>query len=290
MPSSRSEALAGVSVALLESRMSGEMGDLVRRYGGTPRFVPTVRETPIDCRGPVASFLRTLETAAGLVIVFMTGVGVNVLFDEAERQGQLSFLLEALSHATLVCRGPKPSAALKRRGLTPTLSAREPYTTVELLEVLEHRNLWNRHVVLVHYGERSDLFARALRAWGALLDEMCLYEWQLPEDTRPMMALVEDVVAGRVDTVVFTSQIQGRHLLQVAVETGDSASLIDALNTRTVVAAVGPVCRAALEEAGITPHVVPTNPKMGPLIAALAEHFSALRTPQVANAITKVTK
>ncbi len=55
---------------------------------------------------------------------------------------------------------------------------------------------------------------------------------------------------------------------------GAEAALIDALNSRVVVAAVGPVCRAALEEAGIRPHVVPTNPKMGPLIAALAEHCS----------------
>ena len=166
--------------------------------------------------------------------MFLTGVGANALFDEAERQGRLSFLLESLSQATLVCRGPKPSAALKRRGLTPTLSAREPYTTSRTCSRrFEHRDLRNRHVVLVHYGERNDLFARALRARGAWLDELCLYEWQLPEDTRPMMVLVEDVVAGRVDTVVFTSQIQGRHLLQMAAEMGVRASFIDALNTQT---------------------------------------------------------
>jgi hypothetical protein len=91
MSPSKSDALAGVSVVLLESRMSREMGDLVRRYGGAPRFVPAVRETPIECRGPVASFLRTLETAAARVVVFLTAVGANVLFDEAERQDGFRF-------------------------------------------------------------------------------------------------------------------------------------------------------------------------------------------------------
>ncbi len=95
-----------------------------------------------------------------------------------------------------------------------------------------------------------------------------------------MKALVEDVVAGRADAIVFTSQIQGRHLLQVAEELGVRERFIQALNTQTIVASVGPVCSAALEDAGITPHVVPVNPKMGPLIASLAECVSA--RPRVA--------
>ena len=37
-------SLNGTRVALLESRMSGELADLVRRHGGEPRCVPAVRE------------------------------------------------------------------------------------------------------------------------------------------------------------------------------------------------------------------------------------------------------
>jgi uroporphyrinogen-III synthase len=273
MTTPKSGALAGVRVALLEARMSGEMGELVRRHGGLPRSAPAVRETAIDCREPVAAFLTTLTSPDPLIVVFLTGVGASTLFDEAERQGALPFLVDSLSRATLVCRGPKPTAALKRRGLTPTLIAREPFTSAEVLDALDGRELNQARVVLIHYGERSDSLAAALRARGARLDELVLYEWQLPEDTQPMVDLVGDVLTGKVDSVVFTSQIQSRHLLQIAAAMGLDAALIDALNTRVVVAAVGPVCRAALEESGIMPHVVPTHPKMGPLITALAEYF-----------------
>ena len=257
--------------------MSGEMGELVRRLGGIPRFAPAVRETSVDCREPVAAFLRALESAAPPVIVFLTGVAVNALFEEAERQGRVAFLLESLSCATLACRGPKPVAALKRRGISPSVCAREPFTSEELLSALNAYDLRNLQVVLFHYGERNDTLVREFRARGAQVTDLCLYEWQLPEDTKPMTVLIEDVLAGHVDTLVFTSQIQGRHLLQIARGMGAEAALIDALNSRVVVAAVGPVCRAALEDAGIRPHVVPTNPKMGPLIAALGEYFAALR-------------
>ena len=275
MTTLRSGALAGVRVALLEARMSGEMGELVRRHGGLPRFAPAVRETSIDCREPVAAFLNTLASPAPRIIVFLTGAGANALFDEAERQAWLPFLLESMSRATLVCRGPKPVAALKRRGLTPTLVARDPFTSAEVLDALDACELNQARVVLIHYGERNDRLAAALRARGACLDELCLYEWQLPEDTQPMIDLVGDVQAGAVDAVVFTSQVQGRHLLQIAAAMGAEATLIEALNTNVVVAAVGPVCQAALEESGIVPDVVPTNPKMGPLVTALAEYFRA---------------
>jgi hypothetical protein len=51
-------------------------------------------------------------------------------------------------------------------------------------------------------------------------------------------------------------------------------AVVQALNGEVIVAAVGPICSTALTEAGVRPHVVPENPKMGPLVAALANYFS----------------
>jgi uroporphyrinogen-III synthase len=93
---------------------------------------------------------------------------------------------------------------------------------------------------------------------------------------------VERVVAGEVEAVAFTSQVQVRHLLQVAALSGRAGALVAALNLRCVVAAVGPTCAAALEAAGVAPRVVPSNPKMGPMVVALAEHLERLRSaPEV---------
>jgi uroporphyrinogen-III synthase len=270
---SKSEALRGLRVALLESRMGGEMAELVRRHGGIPRHVPSVRESPMDCTETVAQFLNRLETPGPRAIVFLTGSGATALFREADRQARLPSLLESLARATLVCRGPKPSAALKRVGLAATVSAADPYTSREVVEALDHHiDLRDIEVTLVHYGERNETLADDLRARGARLNELCLYQWLLPDDTQPMKDLIQDVMAGEVDAVVFTSQIQGRHLLRIAAEMDVAGSFVAAMTTKVIVAAVGPVCQAALADAGIKPHVVPDNPKMGPLVLALADH------------------
>jgi uroporphyrinogen-III synthase len=65
-----------------------------------------------------------------------------------------------------------------------------------------------------------------------------------------------------------------RHLLQVAGEIGRRDMLLHALARGPIIAAIGPTCAEALESAGITPHVVPDPPKMGPLLSALATRLA----------------
>ena len=85
--------------------------------------------------------------------------------------------------------------------------------------------------------------------------------------------MVRDIIDGLFAAVAFTSQVQVQHLFRVALEAGRAEELKHALKTRIVVAAVGPTCAAAVREFGITPDVVPVQPKMGPMVEALALHL-----------------
>ena len=257
--------------------MGSELAELVRRHGGVVRAAPAVREAPLDCAGIVADFLNRLETPARRVHVFLTGAGATALLQETERQGRLPLVIESLKRGTIVCRGPKPTAALKRYGISPNLSAASPYTSIELLEAMAGIDLVDVEVSVVHYGERSEALAGALRLRGAVLNELCVYEWRLPDDIGPLQDLARALVTDQSDAVIFTSQVQWKHLLHVASGLGLADAMVQALRTHVVVAAVGPICSAALIETGIHPQVVPDNPKMGRLVTALAQHFSARR-------------
>lgn len=265
-------SLNGARVALLEARMSSELADLIRRYGGEPLSAPAVREHALESGEQVDDFINHLSRSLLQVVVFLTGVGAMTLFREAERLGRLPELLTALKSATTVCRGPKPTAALKRTGVQISLGVREPYTTTEILEAMTELDLKGKGVAVVHYGERNVMLTEALRSQGALLEELCLYEWLMPEDLGPLKNMVQEIINGRIDAVAFTSQIQVRHLFQVAADLGQSHELAQAMKTKTVVAAVGPTCAASLQELGVMPQVVPEHPKMVPMIVALADY------------------
>ena len=266
----------GARIALLEARMGSEMGELVRRMGGTPVLAPSVREVPRDAE--TNAFLDAFIAGRFSLVIFLTGVGALALLRNAERRGQLADMLAVLKQMTIVCRGPKPTAVVKRYGLPAPIVPQRPFTSTELLAAIQDIDLAGRHVALVHYGERNDTLGDALRARGALVGEVCPYEWALPEDIEPLRTLARDP-ARLVDAIAFTSQVQVRHLFAVAAEMGLGQQLTTALNDDIIVAAVGPVCADALKELGVTPDVQPADPKMGPLLVALADYIELTREP-----------
>ena len=264
--------LSGARVGLLESRMSGELAELVRRMGGTPVVAPSVRE--VAHREETARFVDLLVTGRFAVVILLTGVATSAILREAERLGRLNEALDALCRATLVCRGPKPTAVAKRYGLDVDVVPRRPCTTKELLDAMTSGGVEvaGRDVAVAHSGEPNTALADALRERGARLTEVCPYEWALPDDTGPLRSLVGDLAA-HVDAIAFTSQIQVRNLFAIADEMGLRERVARVLNEDVIVAAVGPVCAHALKQMGVTPDVQPADPKMGPLIDALADYI-----------------
>jgi uroporphyrinogen-III synthase len=195
--------------------------------------------------------------------------------------GRKHDLIRGLGSVAIVSRGPKPAAALAALGLRATHSTPSPHTTAELLGVLEPLPLAKAGMGVVHYGERNETVTTALRARGASVRELVLYEWRLPDDVTPLRTLVGQILAGEVDAVAFTTQVQVRHLFEVA--DGLGPALAEALDRRVVTGAVGPTCAAALRALGVHDLVVPDNPKLGPLLTGLASRLAA-RRPRAAEA------
>ncbi len=271
--------LDGMRVALLEARAAEPLSVLIRHLGGAPVCVPAVLEQPALTGAELPALLSWLGDAEAPVVLCSTGTGVTALFDEARRWGVVTRLTGLLRRSILVARGPKPVAALKREGLAPTVEVGDPYTQAELLEALARLELAERPVMLLHHGERNVELVKALQQWHASLYEVVLYAWRLPEDTRPLCGLVEELIDGRIGAVAFTSQIQARHLFEVAEGTGRAGDLVQALRNKVVVAAVGPTCARVLIELGVPPAVVPSPPKMGPMASALARYVEERRRP-----------
>ena len=260
-------------VALLETRMSRELARLVEKHGGQPLCVPAVRETRELTPDSAQALITELVSGAHDITVFMTGAAVSLLFEVAEQLGRRPDLVAGLRRTTTVSRGPKPTAALRGFGVVPTLTAREAFTSAEVIDAFASIEVAGQRVLLFHYGERSEALAETLVARQAVLSEQWVYRWRLPEDASGLEKLVSSIVAGAVDALAITCQIQFRHLFQVAERLGRERELVHALNEHVVVAAVGPTCHAILQAHGVDVHVIPDHPKMGPLIVALMRHL-----------------
>ncbi|HEY3850204.1 MAG TPA: uroporphyrinogen-III synthase [Steroidobacteraceae bacterium] len=257
-------------VAILETRTGEHLAELVSRQGALPMRAPALEEMPDVDSDRLAALLDASAAPPFTMAIFQTGVGTRALFEAAEGLGSTPALMNMLDRAVVVVRGPKPLGELNSRGVRIDIRAAAPFTTDTVLEAVTGVSLERGRVLVQRYGEANPKLCDSLRARGAAVEEIATYRWALPEDTAPLMRLIEAMAASKVDAVVFTSAVQVRNLYAVADRINRGAQLAGLLNAR-VVASIGPVCTAALAEYGVRPTFEADPPKLGPLLHGLAE-------------------
>jgi uroporphyrinogen-III synthase len=260
--------MRGKHIAVLESRLGKQLAELVAQRGGVPFHAPALAELPDLDAGKIAALVRSLEARAAKLAVFQTGVGTKALFNATDASGLTSKLLENLGRMTVAARGPKPTAALRARGVRIDRSAADPFTTREVLESIKDVPLKGERVIVQRYGVANTELDHALGARGAEVIEIPTYRWSLPADTAPLVELIAKLERGEMQAVVFTNAEQARNLFLVSENLNKTEVLRSALN-RTLVASIGPVASAALREAGVKVGLESSPPKLGALLAAL---------------------
>ena len=100
-----SSPLAGLVVAIFESRMAGATADLIARHGGIPLAAPALREVPLGENHEVTIFAHKLMGDELDVVIFETGVGVR-------------YLAQAIEPGCRARPGSKPRAGPGRRART----------------------------------------------------------------------------------------------------------------------------------------------------------------------------
>lgn len=265
--------MQGKTVAVLESRLGKQLVELIMKRGGRPLHAPALSEVPDVDPGFVAGLVTDLQSHPAKIAIFQTGVGTHALFNATDALGITADLLGQLAQMTVVARGPKPTGALRSRGVRIDLSAEDPFTTAEVLQALQTVELAGKRVIVQRYGVTNVELEQALRERGAQVIEIPTYRWALPQDTRPLVALMEALEQGTVDAVMFTNAAQVHNLFSIAEQQQRMDELKAALD-RTLVASIGPVCSDALRKFGVQIGLEPHPPKLGPLVSALEQALS----------------
>jgi uroporphyrinogen-III synthase len=260
-------------IAILESRLGEQLSDLVKKRGGVPFHAPALAELPDLDPEKIRALVQSLEQQPAKLFIFQTGVGTRALFAVLDTLRLSGNFLQMLEKAIVAARGPKPTGALRARGVRIDRSAADPFTTKEVLLSVGDVPVEKSRVIIQRHGSVNIELDRALEARGAQVAEIPTYRWALPADTTPLESLVGALERGEIDAAVFTNAEQARNLFAVAAKLDREASLKTALN-RTLVASIGPVASAALRELSVNVGLESKPPKLGALMSALESALS----------------
>src|SRR5438034_629170 len=103
--------------------------------------------------------------------------------------------------------------ARHRNGATDPQSGWRPLRRA-LLAALE--GTVAQRIAVQEYGRPAVELVEALRARGAEVTPVRIYQWDLPEDVEPLREAARRLAAGAFDVVLFTTAIQMVHLARVA--------------------------------------------------------------------------
>jgi len=222
-----------------------------------------MREVPLEQNAAALAFAEDLFQGKLDMIILLTGVGTRLLNQVIETRWPAGAFAEALRGTAVVARGPKPMAVMREWGVPVAVVVPEPNTWREILAATEGRA--EKRVAVQEYGRPSEELTDGLRARGAEVTSVQVYQWALPEDVGPLQEAVRRLAAGEIDVLLVTSSAQVEHLLKVAADVGLEDEVRKACG-RVVMASIGPTTSETLAELGFRADFEPSHPKMGLLV------------------------
>ena len=268
---------AGLRVLALESRRAAELSKLISIYKGLPIIAPAMKEVPLESNSEALAFAARLFAGDFDMVIFLTGAGARALLGVVESAYQRDDYAAALQRIKVVARGPKPIAALREIGVTPSLSVPEPNTWRELLGALDDSlqsaegiRLNGARVAVQEYGVSNPELLDGLEKRGAAVTRVPVYQWALPDDLGPLQAAIHSLAEGKMNVVLFTTSVQAVHLFQVALAMDLEKEMRAGLE-RAMVASIGPTTSEELSRLRIRVDLEPSHPKMGFLVKEAAE-------------------
>lgn len=263
-------SLTNKKIVIAGSRKTAEMSVMIEKKGGIPLSRPlqeTVKKTPEEMKSTIEHIIENGTDWS----LFTTGIGTEAVFQAAETLGLATPLHQSLAASNIAARGYKTIQALKKAGLPPVVEDGDG-TNAGLLEALAKADLSGQRVLLQLHGERVPLLENGLAQKGAAVTTILPYETIVP-DRAIVAQLVEEVITGEVDAVLFTATPQVRVLFKEAAAAGKKDALAAAFQERVVAGSVGKVTSGSLSEYGVTRIIAPELERMGALIVAVDSYF-----------------
>jgi uroporphyrinogen-III synthase len=265
------DRLNGYRILILETREEAQFSKLLVEQGAEVVQCPmfTIHDAPDPA--PVEAWIRRAIDEPLDDLVLMTGEGLRRIMKLARARGLDTALVAALAKARKFTRGPKPGKALREIGLEAQQTTEKP-TTDGVIEMLARLNLKGRRLGLQLYPDKDhSALTGALAAQGAAVDSVLPYVYDSKAADANIVAAIDDMAEGRIDSIALTNLGQVRRLIEAAKAHGSEPRLRSGLE-RTLIASVGPAVSGELAAHGLRTDVSPADEAyfMRPLISAMA--------------------
>jgi uroporphyrinogen III methyltransferase / synthase len=236
--------LAGrIVVVTRPQAQAAALADPLAELGAEVLLAPTIRIAPTHLNDQIRAAVRAVRQYD--LVVFTSA---NAVREFTARLHECGGTVHTLGGALVAVVGPATAAAAHESGMEPALMAEE-FVAEGLLAALDERDvaLAGARVLLPRAAEARDVLLETLRARGATVDVLTVYETQ----PAPALAVPAACLEG-ADFITFTSASAARGFAELMGDdpTGAGRRLAARL-AGTRLCSIGPQTSVALAELGL---------------------------------------
>ncbi|MCW8129003.1 MAG: uroporphyrinogen-III C-methyltransferase [Planctomycetota bacterium] len=238
--------LFGRRIVVTRAReQASDLAQTLADLGAEVLTLPVIKIAPPDDPRALAAAAKQLDKFDWVVLTSVNGV--DALFDELARQGRDARAFGPCKAASV---GPATTARLAEKGIRADLQPPK-YVAEEIVASLDARGALAPgakapRMLLPRADIARSTLPEQLRERGCDVTEVIAYRTVL--ETAGKEYVLDELAAGRVDAVTFTSASTVRNFAQVLGPERLKAALASA---RLKCLSIGPVTSAAMNEAGI---------------------------------------
>ncbi len=271
----KTPSLKGKTVAITRpAGQAEEAGKLIEEKGGKPYYIPAIEIKSLNNFAPIKKFIAELVKLQVDYVIFMSTNGIKYLFDAAEKLRKTSELKEGLAATFVIAVGPKTAEALEKDfgvhvSLVPT-----KYSSEGLIECFGEGEVEGKRIRIPRTSNATPVLTDKLRKMGADVEEIYVYESGLPVDEKLKQKFYEDLIAGKIDAIVFGSGLSAKNIFKMLSQKASMEKLLEIVNTNVTTVAIGPTTGEALKEMGVKVDVMPEDYLFEKALSALAKHWN----------------
>ena len=267
--------LKGRTVAVIRPiDQAEEVAEIIRQRGGKPYFMPTIEIKLARDLAPIKKFIEELAEGKIDFVIFMSVNGVNLLFSAAESLGQSAKLKESLGRTAVVAVGPRTAKELDSSQIHVDLIPPE-YTSDGIVESLRKIGVQGKSIRIPRTSAATHSLTEKLEAVSGLPEEVHVYDSAVPEEEGLKKQFFRDLSAGKIHAIIFGSSLGAKNLLKMLNGQASREKLVELLNTKVTVVAIGPVTANTLNELGVKVCATPSKYTFEEAVAELARLWNS---------------
>ncbi|MFT5299434.1 MAG: uroporphyrinogen decarboxylase [Mariniblastus sp.] len=152
-----------------------------------------------------AEFANRLLTAAIDTVIFVTGVGVSYIVEQAAKVVDRQRFIDCLADANTIAGSGKAETALRSLGLEPTLTIESATSWRDVLMAIDRQAPVVNQVVALEESAAVYGLVSGLEARGANVDRLPVFPQAMPKSSQAAIHFFEQLEAGEFQAILFPS-------------------------------------------------------------------------------------